>query len=99
MMVEGPLYLDKRFHRKHREDWEDKYRELYTDVVLIEDVVKGVTGFEDVFYYEGDTWFKDKRYEKNNLGVLKFARNAVIHINERLAEAGEKRMACRLLLT
>ncbi|KAM1876549.1 hypothetical protein ACFX14_043970 [Malus domestica] len=34
--------------------------ELYTDVVLIEDVVKGVMGFEDVFYHEGDTWFKDE---------------------------------------
>ncbi|TQE08895.1 hypothetical protein C1H46_005509 [Malus baccata] len=98
MMAEGPLYLDKSFHRKHHEDWGDKYRELYTDVVLIEDVVKGVTGFEDVLYYKGDTWFKDKsedpneRYEKNDLGVLKFARNAVIRINEHLAETGEKRM-------
>ncbi|KAM1023007.1 hypothetical protein FF1_043771 [Malus domestica] len=34
----------------------------------------------------------NERYEKNDLGVLKFARNAVIHVNKCLAEAGEKRM-------
>lgn len=65
--------------------WKEDYKKVIHRYVDVCGTVRGEVGFSEVYDYHGVD------YEQNALGAFMFSRNALVHVNDYISEALEKK--------